>query len=105
METTLAEQIKTREAAIGRELRPNEKMAMVRQHDNKDPDKTDLDIILSETAEGIQLKKDFDSQIKDANLVKNLHLRHVAVHAFERGKRHLLKRFRNNELQRIKKAD
>jgi len=100
----ITEQIKQKEEALGRSLTSIERLAMLGTMSSKDDSAERMEIILSETMEGIEALNDFHAEIDKANLVNNRQMRHVAAHQFEATKRELLQKFNKGEIERIKPA-
>ena len=104
MSNEVTKKIKAREEELGRSVSATERLTIARSIPSKDDASERMELVLTETMEGIQCLNSFHEEVEKANLVNNRHMRHVAAIAFEATKRDLLQRFNAGEIERIKPA-
>jgi hypothetical protein len=103
MTNKTTEAIAKAETELGKPLSAYERLNVIRNLPSDDDKESRLKIALEQTLPGIELMNDFNEKIEAANLVNNLHLRHVACLNFETGKRDLMKKFNAGQIERIGK--
>ena len=102
MSNQVTKAIEQAEKQRGKPLSAIERLNISRSIPKEDDTESRMEIILTETMEGIQAVNDFHAEIESANLINNSRMRHIAAHTFEATKRELLAKFNSGLIERIK---
>ncbi|MCG2776933.1 MAG: hypothetical protein L6406_14770 [Desulfobacterales bacterium] len=103
MSNELSEKIKEAEGQLGRPLSAVERLNISRSMPKVDDAIERMEIILTETLEGIEALNTFHEKVEKAKVSSGVGERHKAAHEFEAVKRDLLTRFNKGEIERIGK--